>query len=83
MFKKLRSDILEIACVYPDIYRNAPSRHYYESLRRDYHANVYNWQTKNNCIADKKKRREIYIETARNLTESHKRKGRYVPKKFK
>lgn len=67
------------------VYRNAPSKKFYDLVRRDYHESVYNWQSKNNKIADRKERKKIYNDTVLQRVAINKEynDGEHIPRKFR
>ena len=66
------------------VYENRPSKKFYDLVRRDYHVDVYNWQSINNKVANKTKRKEIYNATLKQRVEINKYYGNgHIPRKFK
>lgn len=66
------------------IYENRPSKKFYDLVRRDYHVKVYNWQSINNKVASKTKKKDIYNDTLVERVEINKYYGNgHIPKRFK
>ena len=64
-------------------YKLKPSQLFYDLIRRDYHVDIYNWQSNNNRVATHDEKKKIYRKTFEDRVEINKHYGNYVPRKYR
>lgn len=83
LHKKLERKADDIFTLHKDNKKSHPDKTFYALVNRNYHTSIYNWQSRNNRVANVKEKKAIYNANLDLTIVTNRNYNHHVPKKFK